>query len=285
MIARAEILRRAHAVPLESDPYSQAVIDDTGANSGYRRDCSGWVSYCWACPRSGPGTWGGYSTGTFITTAFAPGVPGIMYEIPRAALQPGDAIGYCGPTTPGNGGHIALWLGRAADGREHILDHGSGFGPKDRYITWGVGTGWNAADKIKAFRFRGVDSDPGETRGETDMFCRRGDMGLAVGYLQRRIIVAGGTLPRFGVDRSYGGEVATALAALIGGDGLVYDDAAMDALDAVVRARTSVPGPAGRTGPAGPAGPAGPVGDRGPRGEMGPIGTLAVGTHLVVAQA
>ena len=92
-ITRAEILRRAHAVPLRSDEYSQARLDGDGANASYRPDCSGWVSYCWGCPTSGPGTWGGYSTSTFVTTDWAPGVKGIMYEIPRGELLRRHAAG------------------------------------------------------------------------------------------------------------------------------------------------------------------------------------------------
>jgi len=168
MITRDAILRRARAVQQRSDDYSQSAIDGDGANAGYRPDCSGWVSYCWGCPTNGPGTWGGYSTATFITTAWAPGVPGIMYEIPRSELQPGDAIGHCGPTTGGNGGHIALWLGKdgvkwsATFGQELILDHGGGWGPVQRSVTWGVsGDNWNSAGNIRAFRFRGVEGASG----------------------------------------------------------------------------------------------------------------------------
>lgn len=154
MITREEILRRARAVPLRSDDYSQARLDGDGTNAAYRPDCSGWVSYCWACPTSGPGTWGGYSTSTFVTM-------GIMREIPRSELLPGDAIGYCTPTSAGNTGHIALWLGKGPNGTEHITDMPGGMGPLDRNITWGVGTGWQAAGKLKAYRFTGVESGRG----------------------------------------------------------------------------------------------------------------------------
>lgn len=159
MITREEILRRARAVPQKSDDYSQSRLDGDGPNAGYRPDCSGFVSYCWGCPTAGPGTWGGYSTASFVTVAFAPGKPGIMYEIPRSELQPGDAIGHCTPTSGGNDGHIALWLGKSGS-KEHILDHGGGMGPLDHTVTWGTGSGWNAANKIKAFRFRGVEGSP-----------------------------------------------------------------------------------------------------------------------------
>lgn len=160
MITRDEILRRARAVPQRSDSYSQSRLDNDGPNAGYRPDCSGFVSYCWNCPKSGPGTWGGYSTASFVTVQYAPGQPGIMYPIPRSELRPGDAIGHCTPTSGGNGGHIALWLGKSGN-QEHILDHGGGMGPLDHTVTWGVGSGWNSASKIRAFRFRGVESPSG----------------------------------------------------------------------------------------------------------------------------
>lgn len=150
-ITRAEILARSKAVPLRSDQYSQARLDGDGANAHYRPDCSGWVSYCWDAPTSGPGSWGGYSTSTFVTE-------NVMYEIPRSELRPGDAIGHCGPTTAGGGGgHIALWLGKSG-GDEHIIDMPGGLGPQDHTAVFGISSPghWNSAGNIKAWRFRGV---------------------------------------------------------------------------------------------------------------------------------
>lgn len=228
MITRDEILRRARAVPQRSDPYSQRTLDPDGANAGYRPDCSGWVSYCWRCPTSGPGTWGGYSTSTLVTIDWAPGVPGIMYAIPRSELRPGDAIGYCGPTTAGNGGHIALWLGRSGS-QERILDHGSGWGPVERDVTWGVsGTAWNAVGKIRAFRFRGVAD---ATNERMIMFAKFGDGGPVVEAMQRLGLAAGGALPRWGADGGYGDETAAMLRALgLPGDGRTYGPAQYAAL-------------------------------------------------------
>jgi hypothetical protein len=158
MITRDEILRRARAVPQRSDEYSQARLDGDGDNATYRPDCSGWVSYCWGCPTSGPGTWGGYTTATLVTL-------GIMHEIPRSELQPGDAIGHCGPTTAGTDGHIALWLGKSGS-QEHIIDMPGGWGPIEHTATWGIGgDAWNSAANIKAFRFRGVEGASGEEDG------------------------------------------------------------------------------------------------------------------------
>lgn len=246
MITSDTIVRRAFAVPQRSDPYSQSTIDPDDANAGYRPDCSGWVSYCWACPKSGPGTWGGYSTATFITTEWAPGVPGIMYEIPRSELQSGDAIGHCGPTTGGNGGHIALWLGKAANGQERIIDHGGGWGPVERLVTWGVsGTAWNSAGKIKAFRFRGVESDANQSDGVMDMFSKHGDGGPVVEAMQLLGLAAGGALPKWGPDADYGDETAAMLVALgLPGDGRTYGPEQYAALMVKIGDRGGAPAPA-----------------------------------------
>lgn len=213
MITRDEILRRARAVPQQSDDYSQARLDGDGANAAYRPDCSGWVSYCWACPTSGPGTWGGYSTSTFITQ-------GVMVEIPRSELQPGDAIGYCTPTSAGNTGHIALWLGKGPGGTERILDHGSGWGPLDHYVTWGVGTGWNAAGKIKAYRFRGVTSGEGflnvlTEAQQADVWRRSGSTQRAV--FERVVPALDSLVASAAAEATRDALMATAIKALAGG--------------------------------------------------------------------
>lgn len=228
-IARDTILTRARAVPLGSVSYSQAAYNTSGPAKGYRRDCSGFVSYCWGLPTSGAGTWGGYSTATFVTH-------GIIVPIPRAELQPGDAIGYCGATTAGKGGgHIALWLGKSGK-LEHILDHGSGMGPKDRNVTWGIGTGWQAAAKLGAWRFVGVTGAapiPLIQEGDMAVIARHGDGGETVKALQLAMLAANGEktwvkgqgiLPKHGPDSGYGDEVAAGLRKLIGaGDGKTYD--------------------------------------------------------------
>jgi hypothetical protein len=154
---RAQILTRAHAIPLGVIPYSQA---KTNTYTKRRSDCSGWVSYCWGTPTAGPGTYlGAYSTGTFYTQ-------GLIQRLDWADLRPGDAVGYCGPTSPGTGGHITLYLdheGTAGPGaRFHVIDHGSGMGPKDRWVQWdGKSTGWMHPSKIGAWRYVGVVEDDG----------------------------------------------------------------------------------------------------------------------------
>lgn len=67
------------------------------------------------------------------------------------------------------------------------------------------------------------DGSPWFTGGEDDlMFCNKGDQGPKVAALQHLILQAGGILPKFGADSDYGGETATGLADLIGGNGEVY---------------------------------------------------------------
>lgn len=138
-ITRAQILANS-LLYFGQIQYSQSKL----WSDGYRQDCSGYVSRCWGAAKSGPGTWGGYSTTTFVTH-------GIMVEIPWSELRPGDAIGRCGPGTDssGNGnGHIMLWLGKEGS-RHRIRDHGSGVGPKERLVT--------PPSDYRAFRFVGVE--------------------------------------------------------------------------------------------------------------------------------
>jgi hypothetical protein len=114
----------------------------------------------------------------------------------------------------------------------------------------------------------------GDVEGD-DMFCARGDKGPKVEALQRKILAAGGSLPRFGADADYGGETAAGLAALVGGNGETYGPAQLVALDvALAKAHggAGARGPAGPKGDPGPQGPAGPRGPAGPKGDAGPAG-------------
>lgn len=146
---------RRRAIPLGVIPYSQSTISEW---TGRRADCSGLISYAWDLPTSGDGVWlKAYSTESLWRV-------GLIKEIPRSELRPGDAIGYCGPgTANGGGGHIALFM--AADGdRVRIWDHGSGMGPKNRWVTWDSrSTGWLAPGRCKAWRY------VGNTTEEDDM--------------------------------------------------------------------------------------------------------------------
>ncbi len=155
-IARDECVALLHSVELYSILYGQNYI---AAATDRRADCSGWQSYGWGLPKTGPGTY----LNAFTTQSMWE--QGVIREIPRADLRPGDAIGYCGPgTANGGGGHIAPFL-EAAGARVRVIDHGSGMGPKDRWVTWdGDSTGWLAPGKCKAWRYVGM-LEEGEDMG------------------------------------------------------------------------------------------------------------------------
>lgn len=92
------------------------------------------------------------------------------------------------------------------------------------------------------------------------MLAKFGDKGAAVETLQRTIIAAGGKLPKYGPDGDYGAETATALKALVGGDGKTYGPVQYVALTQKAFAGHGAPGPQGPAGPAGPQGTPGPAG-------------------------
>jgi hypothetical protein len=144
-ITRDEIMALEDAVPLGVILYSQTSINPFTKR---RSDCSGFASYCWRLPTSGPGTYlGAFNTASLVTEHQ-------MVEIPFADLRLGDAIGYCSPDSPGNGGHIAMWrAGHDPRGSLDVLDHGSGMGPKRRTVKWdGSSRGWLHPDHLKAWR-------------------------------------------------------------------------------------------------------------------------------------
>jgi hypothetical protein len=154
-VTRRSCLDRIAAIPLESFAYSQTRIEPS---TDKRADCTGWVSYVWDTPDSGPGIYlHAYNTASFYTQH-------VITRINWADLLPGDMIGYCSPTSPGNGGHAAIWMGgdHRPDGRFHVRDHGSGMGPKDRWVQWdGVSTGWLHPDHLAPWRYVAIDEgDP-----------------------------------------------------------------------------------------------------------------------------
>lgn len=150
MISRDQVLRRASTFWTKgSIPYDQGRIE---AMSGYRQDCSGYVSMCWGIPPNAqPGGWGGLNTVTLVSG-------GWMTEIPRDQLRPGDAVGLCGPGTRGDAGHIVIFERWHDDdpstGRYWCWEQAGGqHGPVHRLITYpypGGGSAW------KAWRFRDI---------------------------------------------------------------------------------------------------------------------------------
>jgi hypothetical protein len=147
-ITRSEVLRRAQSIwPMKGVRYSQ---QDLHHPDGYRCDCSGYVSMCWAIPTDAPGSWGGLSTVTLVTD-------GWMHEIPADQLQPGDAVGKCGPGSAGNDGHIQLFVrwynDDPHDSRYWCLEQAGGVnGPQQRLMNW---IPW-----YRAYRFRDIAADP-----------------------------------------------------------------------------------------------------------------------------
>ncbi len=146
-ITRAEVLHRAETVwPMGGVPYSQSTIHRP---DGYRADCSGYVSACWAIPLDAPGSWGGMNTVSLVTD-------GWMREINPNDLRPGDAIGLCGPGTAGNDGHVQLFTGwyntDPNDSRYWCLEQTGGrSGPHKTLHDWPAG--------YRAYRYRDIVDD------------------------------------------------------------------------------------------------------------------------------
>lgn len=87
--------------------------------------------------------------------------------------------------------HIHVSVGVGSDGKSAP--------PYDDTVSWGIHT----------------------TEG-INMFCKHGDQNDNVKAMQRVVMKAGGSLPQFGADGDYGDETASALASIVGGDGMVY---------------------------------------------------------------
>jgi hypothetical protein len=106
---------------------------------------------CWAIPTDAAGSWGGLSTVSLVSG-------GWMHEIPADLLQPGDAVGRCGPGSAGNDGHIQLFVRWFNDDprRLAVLVPGAGrrgaTGRQQRLMNW---IPW-----YKAYRFRDIAADP-----------------------------------------------------------------------------------------------------------------------------
>lgn len=92
LITRDEVVARSYQWPERSIEYSMI----PPLYNGYRRDCSGYVSYCLGLP--GPG----YSTVN---------LPDVCTPIASAELRPGDLIGNMGSGTAGAAGHVQIFLG------------------------------------------------------------------------------------------------------------------------------------------------------------------------------
>lgn len=107
---------------------------------------------CWAIP---PGSGGGENTVTLVSE-------GWMHEISPSQLQPGDAVGVCGPGSSGNAGHIVLfekWYNADPnDSRYWMYEQAGGQrGPIHRAATYPYG---GSVGSWKSYRFKDI-TDPG----------------------------------------------------------------------------------------------------------------------------
>ena len=91
MISRSEIIARARTWVDTPRRYSQ---DDNDPVSGYRLDCSGYVSMAWRLAAPGE------------TTVE---LPDHCLQIDKDDLLPGDAVMNGGPGTYGDAGHVMLF--------------------------------------------------------------------------------------------------------------------------------------------------------------------------------
>lgn len=136
----------------------------------------------------------------------------------------------------------------------------------------------------------------GSLPGGDWMFCKHGDKGEHVRYLQYRLQNVGFPVGSTGADGDYGDNTAKALAAAVKShngsttDGRNYGAAQMIYVDALWSKKYAAgapagpagpPGPAGERGPAGPEGPAGPAGPPGKDGELSGVLTVQGGTLTV----
>jgi hypothetical protein len=97
-IGRDEIIARAQGWISSPRPYSQHDCDPV---TGYRLDCSGYVSMAWRLDPPGP------------TTVE---LPDVCVRIDREELRRGDAVMLGGPGTYGDAGHVILFDTWAGDG-------------------------------------------------------------------------------------------------------------------------------------------------------------------------
>jgi hypothetical protein len=135
MTTRQDALTRAKTVwPYRGVPYSQNTIH---LPDGYRQDCSGFVCMTVGLPLDTPGSWGGLSTVTMVTS-------GLWSQLGAwDDLALGDGVMIGGPGTGGNDGHVMMfeaWLNDDdADSRAYIWEQaGGGNGPVRRLVDLSV---------------------------------------------------------------------------------------------------------------------------------------------------
>lgn len=137
-ISRADVLTRMRTVwPTGQVPYSQ---DELHEPDMYRQDCSGCVCMAVALPLDYPGSWGGLSTVTMVTTGlWAP--LGSWDD-----LQLADVVMIGGPGSAGDAGHVMLfeaWYNSDPnDSRAYIWEQAGGVdGPRRRLVDLATANG------------------------------------------------------------------------------------------------------------------------------------------------
>jgi cell wall-associated NlpC family hydrolase len=142
-ITRREVLRRAATIwPLGDVPYSQTTVRDPG----WRTDCSGYVSMCLNLAQPG------LSTVTLVTE-------GLIREITRDELCPGDLVGRCGPGTAGDAGHVVLferWDEAHATYWAYEFHGGPENGPQHSLIHYP----YHGQDGYQAYRYTKITDGP-----------------------------------------------------------------------------------------------------------------------------
>ena len=155
-ITRKDVMWRAVNIwPPGHVQYNQRVY-----RNGWRTDCSGYVSMCLNLTSEKP--FGGANTETLVTN-------GHIHDITKAELRPGDLIGFCGPGSAGDAGHVVLfdhWAPAHPGYYWAYEQHGGSpepYGPEHSLIPYPF---HENDQRFKPYRYRGiVNGGPGPGPG------------------------------------------------------------------------------------------------------------------------
>jgi hypothetical protein len=132
-MTRDEIICRALVWATAPRRYSQV---DCDPETGYRLDCSGYVSMAWGLEPPG------------LTTV---DLPELCHRIDRHELRPGDALMVGGPGTEGDAGHAILFEAWADSDRVSVFEHIGSRGTVHRVIDY-------PAPPYLPYRYRDVET-------------------------------------------------------------------------------------------------------------------------------
>jgi hypothetical protein len=180
MVARQQVVNNSYLWPDGTVEYQQW---GTASPTGDRPDCSGYVAgCCWGIPVE-------VNTVSLVTD-------GWMYEIPADQLQPGDALGMCGPGTAGDDGHIQLFIRFDNTGLFIAEQTGGGPGPHHHTVK-------RITPGYKAYRFKGIADGAPPAQEDDDMLMHRVRSGVAGDgsiYLVPGYSAPDGKMAAFGLD-------------------------------------------------------------------------------------